>query len=194
MTQFAQVIRVADGTIFETKKEAEDYLRRPAITAALKSLVGDNVQLTDWLIANQEKVEVAFETGTIRRVTKADAKKLEAALAAIVEANDPKAKFLVDNVAAVRESFRWPTVKRMTDDEKAHAARNGLLAATENNESLVAFILENKEAILNAYEAGKVKREVSTKATEALAAYRAKKAEEKALAAPATDEAASTAQ
>ena len=68
----------------------------------------------------------------------------------------------------------------MDDAEKATAAKNTLVAASEGNEELADWVLANKDAVLEAYEAGKEKRQVNPKAAEALAAYRAKKAAEKA--------------
>ena len=130
---------------------------------------------------NQEKVEMAFETGTIRRVSKSDHNKLRKALEALKEhSDDHKLSFLIENSDAMLDSFRWPSVKRMDDAEKALVARNTLLAATENNEKLVDWILGNKDMILSAYEAGIEKRQINEKAANALAEYRAKKAAEKA--------------
>ena len=181
--ELRQVFVSPDGKIFDTKTEAQNYLRRPKITEALMKLTTNNKELTEWLVENQEKVEVAFETGTIRRVTKSEKKKLEKALEALKEFTDPKIAFVVENVDAIKESFRWPSVTRMDDAAKAVAARNTLLADTENNEKLVDWILANKDAVIAAYESGVEKRAVNQKATEALAAYRAKKAADKAAAA-----------
>lgn len=175
---------VVDGKVFETQKEASDYVRLPKIRASLLKLTSSNVELTNWLIDNQEKVEVAFETGTIRRVTKSEHKKLLKALEYLKEtfASDSKLSFLVDNTEAIADSFRWPKVKRMTDEEKRLAAKNTLMALSDNNEELVEWVLNNEEAILAAYAAGIEKREINAKALEGLAAYRAAKAAEKAAA------------
>ena len=54
------------------------------------------------------------------------------------------------------------------------------MALTGDNVELVDWILGNKDAILEGFQAGVVKREVNPKAQDALAAYRAKKAAEKA--------------
>jgi len=124
---------------------------------------------------------MAFETGTIRRVTKSDHNKLRKSLEALKEHSDEhKLNFLIENSDAILDSFRWPSVKRMDDTEKAVVARNTLLAATDNNEQLVDWILGNKDMILSAYEAGIEKRQINEKAANALAEYRAKKAAEKA--------------
>jgi len=172
---------VVDGKIFDTKAEAENFIRRPKVEAAMSKLTGGNKELTTWLVDNQEAVEMAFETGTIRRVTKVESNRLAKALEALgkIEGN-PAIKFLQDNAAAIQDSFRWPSVKRMTAEEKTVAARNTLVAATEGNEDLAKWVLDNQAAVLEAYAAGIVKREVSPKATEALAAYRAKMAAQKA--------------
>jgi small-conductance mechanosensitive channel len=168
-----------DGKVFATKKEAQDHVRLPKIREALNKLTKNNAELVDWLIANQETVEMAFETGTIRRVSKVEHGKLAKALKAVEEAGNPKFAFVVEHAQAIMDSFRWPSVKRMTDEEKATAARNTLAAASEGNEELAEWILTNKEAVLEAFEAGIEKRQIPPKAAEALAAYRAKMAAEK---------------
>jgi len=175
-----QQVFTVNGINFATKAEATNYIRRPKIAEALANLTGkDNQTLVDWLLDNQEHVEVAFESGTVKRVTKAEAAKLSKALDAIVEDGNKAFAFVIDNIDAIKDSFRWPSVKRMTDEEKSIAARNTLIASS-GNEELADWVLENKNGILEAYQAGVVKREVSPKASEALAKYRAEKAAEKA--------------
>lgn len=177
-----QVFTTPDGKNFDTKAEALAYMRRPEIQAALLKIDGVQQKLADWLVEHQEQVEMAFEHGAVRRVSKVEAKKLKEAMAHIAEVlkDDKKAAFVVDNSDAVLDSFRWPSVKRMTDDEKAVAARNSLTALSEGNEDLANWIVANKDAVLEAFTAGVEKRAVSPKASEALAAYRAKMAAEKA--------------
>ena len=167
---------------FESKAEAADYLRRPKVLEALNKLTEGNAELNTWLFDNRESVEMAFETGTIKRVTKQEAKKLGEALNYIANtlAGDKKAAFVVENVAVIKDSFRWPTVKRMTDEEKATAARNSLVATTGGQEDLAVWILANKDAILEAFQAGVVKRVMPQSTLDNLAAWRAKQAAEKA--------------
>lgn len=183
-----QVIMTEDGQQFDTKAEALDYLRRPKIMSALMKLTGDNDGLSTWLIDNQDTVEDAFDTGTIKRVTKSERNKLTKAVEAAVEAHAGGNKalaFIADNAEAIVETFRWPTVKRMNDEEKAVAAKSTLLLASvsedapEGNEELADWAIANKDAILECFESGKIKRKVSPAATEALTAYREKKAAEK---------------
>ena len=180
--ELKQVYAAPDGTTFDTKKEAMTYMRRPKILEALGELTNGNDELNEWLVENQESVEGAFEVGTIKRVTKSEHKKLSKALDEIVEAGNPKFAFVADNADAIRDSFRWPSVKRMNDEEKAVASKNTLMGLTENNEELSDWIVNSRDKILEAYQAGVEKRKVNPKAAEALAAYRAKKAEEKAAA------------
>ena len=167
---------------FESKAEAADYLRRPKVLEALNKLTEGNAELNTWLFDNRESVEMAFETGTIKRVTKQEAKKLGEALDYIANtlAGDKKAAFVVENIAAVKDSFRWPTVKRMTDEEKATAARNSLVATTGGQEDQAVWILANKDANLEAFQAGVVKRAMPQSTLDNLAAWRAKQAAEKA--------------
>jgi hypothetical protein len=173
MTELIQSAYVVDGKTFATKKEAQDYLRRPKITEALKAFISGNDDLVTWIVENQEGVEVAFETGTIKRVTKREQKDLEKALEAIKGANNPAFKFVADNAEAVASSFRWPSVKRMDDDAKAAAALEALVTLAGGNEGLAQFVVTNKDKVLNAFEAGKTKRQVSEKALSGLAAYHA---------------------
>lgn len=179
MTELKKVVVTPDGKQFDTMKEAQDYLRRPKIKAELMKVTEGNEKLVDWLIDNQETVEMAFEVGTIRRVTKVERNKLKKALDAIKEASEPKFKFVQENADSILETFRWPSVTRMKDEEKTAAARASLIAASEGNEKLADYILQNKDAIVQAYQAGVEKREVNPKATKALEEYRAKKAAEK---------------
>lgn len=178
--ELKQVFTTPDGKMFETKKEAMDYLRRPKIEEALKKITDNNKELTDWLLDNQETVEMAFEVGQIRRVTKTEYNKLSKALDHMKSLSDPKLGFLQENAGAILDSFRWPSVKRMAEEEKTAAAKNSLVAASEGNEDLASWIIANKDAVLASYEAGKEKRELNPKAAEGLAAYRAKMAAEKA--------------
>ena len=180
MTDIKQQFTTPDGGLFDTKAEAQAHLRKPVIKDALSRIPGvaGNNDLAEWLLENQEVVEVAFETGTIRRVTKVDRNKLDKAVKAMMEIDNPKIAFLKDNSDALLDSFRWPAVKRMTDEEKATAARNTLVAASDN-EDLAAWVLGNREAVLLAYGAGIEKRVVNPKASEGLALYRAKKLAEK---------------
>lgn len=166
---------------FESKTEAMNYLRRPKILKALMKATGDNKELSEWLLENQDTVNDAFDSGTIRRVTKAEKKKLDAALKAIVDSGDKAFAFVAENATEISESFRWPKVKRMTDEEKATLAKNTLMAASEDNEELADWVIAHQNDIMEAYAAGKEKREVSPQATIGLTAYREGKAEEKRL-------------
>lgn len=185
MTQLElrSVIITPDGQQFDNKADALAHMRKPKVLAALAAINGVQAELATWLLEHREHVEMAFESGTIRRVSKTEAKKLKDALEHIKAtlADDKKVAFVVDNVASIIDSFRWPSVKRMDEAEKALAARNTLLVASDGNEELADWVLANKTAVLAAYEAGVEKRAVSPKATDALAAYRAEKAKEKAI-------------
>lgn len=178
--ELKQVFTTADGKQFDTKAEALAYLRRPKIKEALMVVTGNNTELSDWLIDNQERVEIAFESGTIRRVTKSEHSKLSKALDVLKTIQEPKLAFLQENAGAILDSFRWPSVKRMSEEEKVMAARNTLVAATDGNVDLANWIISKKDAILESYEAGVEKKQLNPKAAEGLAAYRAKKAAEKA--------------
>lgn len=186
--ELRQVFTTPDGKQFDTKAEALDYIRRPKILEALLAIAGMTAEMAEWILENRETVEVAFETGTIRRVTKSEFKKLEKAVEALkqLEGNKDLA-FLIDNADAVKDSFRWPSVKRLTPEEKVTLATNTIVAAS-GNEDLAAWIIANQGDILAAYEAGVEKRKVNPAAAEALAKYREEKALKKAQAAQAAAE------
>lgn len=180
MTNLSQKFVTEDGKAFDTKAEAMDYLRRPLKAAALNKINGDNKELTDWLLDNEEAIGGTFESTKIRRVTKSEKKQLEKALEAVTAAGDKAFGFLIDNAAAIAESFRWPSVKRGDATEQAATIKAGFMSLTGDNAELADWLIGNKDAILEAFEAGVVKREVSPKAAEALAKYRAEKAAQKA--------------
>jgi hypothetical protein len=179
MASVVSVFKTPDGREFTNKADAMLHLQRPKIVAALMTVANGNKSLVEWLVDNRESVEIAFEAGTIRRVTKAETNKLRAALDAVVSDGNPKFKFVAENAGAILDSFRWPSVKRLTPEEKTAVARNSLMAATENNEQMVEWIIMNREAVLEGYDAGREKREINNKAVEALAAYRQMRAREK---------------
>ena len=196
MTQITQGF-IVDGQVFATKAEAQDFLRRPLITAALNALTGNQTDLVTFLIDNQDDIEAAFEIGTIQRVTKSERNKLTKALEAAAELNNPKLAFLVDNAQALVDSFRWPKTARMDDAAKAAAILEALTGLASGNEAVANYIVQNKDGIFASYQAGVQKRAVSPNATNGLAAYRARKAAEKAAGesseAPAASEAPSEA-
>ena len=169
---------LVDGKVFETRKEAQDYVRRPKIAEALKNLSASEEQIA-WLLDNMDSVEAAFEAGAIRRVTKSESNKLRKAMEHLIALEDPKLSFIAENSEAIIDSFRWPSVKRMSAEEKASAARVSLVSAT-GDEGFAEWIIANQSDVMEAFKAGIEKREVSSKATEALAAYRARRAAEKA--------------
>ena len=171
---------MADGKIFETKAEALDYLRKPQKEEALNKLNDNNKELTEWLLENEESICAAFDSNKIRRVTKKDRNSLSKALQKLGQLEIDGVQFLVQNAEAILESFRWPSVKRTKPEDQEAVIFSSIMDLTDENEELTKWIIENKQAILDSYQAGVVKREVSPKAEQALAEYRARKAAEKA--------------
>jgi hypothetical protein len=175
-----------DGKYFATREEAVNHVRIPQIKAALAGVCNGNTGLMDRLMEVRDALADAFEVGGIRRVTRKEKKDLADALDAVIaseaiaDEKNPALAFLIENAGAIKDSFRWPAAKRMSEEEKTVAQKNSILAVVEGDEALRDWIYTNREALLNAFEAGKVKRQVSDKAKEALEAYRAKRAAEKA--------------
>lgn len=168
---------IVDGQIFKTRQEANDYIRRPKILAALNKITKNNDKLSAFLIDKEDEIGKAFEAGVVSRVTKSERNKLDRAMDHLVSLNDPKLAFLSENKEAVVSSFRWPAVKRMDEAEKAAETRAALVALAE--EQVADWIIANKDAILEAFNAGIEKREINQKAVDALAAHRAMKEQEK---------------
>ena len=171
-----QVFQTPDGKSFPTKELALEHLRKPAILTALSALTVGNVELSNWLLDNKTEIAETFDAGKIRRVTKQERAALEKAVKAVVDLGNPSFAFINDNHEAIIDSFRWPSVKREDESEQAATVKASFMALTENNEELVDWILSKKPELLSAFDAGKIKREVSAKATDALAEYRAKQA------------------
>ena len=181
-----------DGKVFDTKSEAMDYMRKPQKEAALNKLNGNNAELTAWLLENEESISDTFESTKIQRVTKSEKKQLEKALEELTKAHatvaedgsvsnvDKKYAFLIENRVAIAESFRWPSVKRASEEEQAATIRAGFMALSGDNVELVDWLIANKAALLEAYQAGVIKREVNPTAAAALAKYRADQAAKKA--------------
>jgi hypothetical protein len=192
------VIQTTDGPKwFETKSEARDFKRTPLMLKALKALAKDG-ETAQWLLDNRDEIASAFEGGKIQRVTKADRKALEKALDEITSG------FLFNNQQAILDSFRWPAVKRfdeadaeaykaMTPEGKKEYAANkqasevysaltDITGDDADGTKMATWLQDNKDSLMLAYEAGVEKREVSPKATEALAAYRAMTPEQRAAA------------
>jgi hypothetical protein len=192
MTAQIQAGFVVNGQVFATRAEATDFLRKPLIENALKVVAGGNAELAGFLKNNEDEILKAFEAGVVARVTKAEKKKLKAALVELAAVQNFKLKFLQDNTDAILDSFRWPAVKRMDDAEKAQATLDALTKLADAN--CANWIVANRTQIENAYNAGIEKRAAppagglqeylaaKKEGPEALAAYQAKKAAAKAAA------------
>lgn len=188
------VFTTPDGKTFETKTEAENHLRRPFKERVLTAVTGGgNPALVDWLIDNEEAICDVYESTRVRRVTKAEKNRLIKALTSVTKAHatvaedgtisgiEPAFAFLIENAHDIAESFRWPSVKRGTAEEQAATIRQNFMILTADeagngNSELSDWLIANKDAILEAYEAGKTKRQVSEKAAAGLAAYQAQRA------------------
>ena len=178
-------VELEDGSIklFDTKAEAVDFLRRPAQTAALNKLVPEQPELVQWIIDVQDDLASAFESTKVRRVTKQEKKALEKALEAAKNIGDKNLAFLVENAQAVITSFKWPKVARGSEEEQAAALLKNVAVVTGGDEELAKWLIETREQILEAFEAGKPKREVNP----GLAKYLAEQAAKKAAAAEAAE-------
>jgi len=180
---------IVDGKIFDTAAEARDYQRMPQVKAALLALSGKNQDFADFLFENQEAIEAANDQ-SIRRVTKAERKMAAKAFAELSSISNGKLKFLQDNAQAFIDSFKWPLVNRLKPEEKVVKTREALSKLAD--EKAADWIIANFAALEAAYAAGIEKRAAPTGSglaeylaakkagPEALAAYQAKKAAERA--------------
>lgn len=171
-SQLKKGVITPDGKVFDNVADARDYMRAPLIKAALKKIAAGNDNLATFLLDNEDEIMKAFEVGTIARVTRAERKKLEKALEHLLTIDDSKLRFIKENHAAVLESFRWPSVKRLKDEEKAAQTLEILTKLADANAA--AWIIANKDGIVDAYDAGIEKRAAPTNG--GLEEYRAAKA------------------
>lgn len=189
----AKTLAIVDGKIIEveqvSKAQAAEITRMPLVRAALTKLVGkgdNSVELVEWLFSSREKIQDSYDTGTIKRVSKQERKSLEKALDYIAETlkDDVKAQFVVTYKADILETFKWPNQTRVKPEDKAEAIKVAFLELTEDNAGLTEWLIDNKDALDVAYATGVVKREVSQKTLDALAAHQAaRKASKEAVAA-----------
>jgi hypothetical protein len=154
---------MVDGQVFTTKAEAEEHMRIPEVKKALTELAG-NENSAEWLFTNKVGILDCYKAGVIRRVSKAERAQLAKAL------DEVESGFLVDFRDAIIESFRWPTVKRESKPEEL--VREAFIDLCDGNEDLADWLIASKDELQKAYDAGKIKREVSPKALAALAKYR----------------------
>ena len=149
---------VDTSRFFEDKAERDAFDRKPQVDAAFAKLTDSNPELTKFLMDKEDEIQAVFETGTIQRVKKADRNKLKKALEKIVASGNKDFAFVADNAGAIADSFKWPAVARIKPEEKLSIMTATLNALTDNNAELVNWILASEAAILEAYEAGVVKR------------------------------------
>jgi hypothetical protein len=173
---------VVDGNVFQTKAEAQSFLRRPMKERVLMALTGNNQELVNWLLDNEEGIAAAYEVNKIRRVRKSEHNALKKALENVAKTGDRQFGFLIDNLEAVLNSFRWPSVKRGTEEEQAANLKSQFMALTGDNPELCDWLISSQEHILAGFDAGIEKRTVPESAKAGLAAYQARKAAEKAAA------------
>jgi hypothetical protein len=173
---------MVDGKFFATKAEANDFVARPKKVAALNKIKGSNTELVGFLIDHQDDLEGAFESGKSRRVLKTERNKLSRALKYIADTlkDDHRAAMVLDNVEQIAASFKWPAVKKMEEAEQAATVNTSILAIVDGNQEVATWVIANKDAILEGFEAGVEKRVVSEKTMNALAAAREKLAAAKA--------------
>lgn len=180
-TVLRQIFQTPDGATFDNKADAERHMRKPSIMAALLAVAGGQRELAESLYAKEDELRDALDAGTIRRVSKAERNALVKALDAIAKSTDPAFRFVVDNKDAIADSFRWPTQQRLSAEDKVAAQATAVADIFDGREDVAGWVLQEKDKILQAYNAGKPERAVSAAASEGLAAYQAMKAAEKVV-------------
>lgn len=182
MSEVTQKFAAPDGTLFDSKAAAQEHMRKPHIKAALMTLTQGNEELSEWLLEQRGKLSDAFGIGTVKRVTKSERNKLRKAIEAVSEAHEGENKFafLIEHGDDIVSTFKWPGQKRLKPEEKEAAIKEALVDMVgDDNAEVAEWITANADAIEEAYEAGKPKREPSPKAMEGLAKYQAKRKAEK---------------
>jgi alpha-tubulin suppressor-like RCC1 family protein len=175
---YTQVFTAFDGTTFSSKEGVEEYVKEKAVRNALGELTNDS-KLIEFIVSNSDEIKNAFETGTVRRVTKKEKAALSAALDAAGSIDNAALGFLKEHGLAILASFKWPTVKQLSDEEKIATQVNALNSLTDNEE-LTDWLIENKVKVIESLNAGVIKREITEQAKAGLARWRAEKAAAKA--------------
>ena len=181
-----QVFQTPDGQTFNNRADAERHMRAPQIKAALLAVAGGQKELADALFENEADISGAFESGTIKRVTKAERNKLKAEVEKLVKNYGSEFKFITENKDCVIDSFRWPTQARLSNEEKEQLQLRTLTGIFDD-EKVAQWVIQERDRILAAYNAGKPERKISNAAQEGLALYRAMKDAEKKVAELAAD-------
>jgi hypothetical protein len=180
---FVQVFRMPDGTEFDNKTDAEEYIRKPKIKVALMKAADNNQEVVAFLEKHKDVFESLMETSG-KKVKKSDKEALEKELRDTVESDEIDTPFLSKNYKQILAVFKYPSVKKLTLKQKQDKIQEQLEVVTENNSELFDWLNRNLNEIVDAFGAGHVKRQVSEKATIGLTYYRAKikarKAAEKA--------------
>jgi len=176
-----------DKTPFNTKAEAEQHNRLPVIMNDLIVVADGQEKLAKWILDCQKHIKELFALGKVKRVTKSDRNRLQRGLKKLSEIHEDRGMgvdvaWIVENSEALVKGFKWPGQKRLKDEELQEALQEKASELTNGDQELATWIIASKDAILKAYEAGKPKREISEKAVQGLAAYRAKMAQQKAAA------------
>lgn len=167
---------IVNGQVFATRGEANAFVRKPQIEAALKLVTSGNTDLATFLMNNEDEIMGTFDNG-IKRVTKVERKKLNTALEYLKTLGDPKLKFISEAAEAIAESFRWLSVKRLNAEEKSAETLAALSKLSD--ESCAKWIIANKDQLEAAYNAGVEKRQPPAAGASGLAEYLAAKKADK---------------
>ena len=181
---------IYDNQIFPTLAAVEDYQRKPKVMAALKKLI-DDTPSEEWCYENRTTIIESFKVNNSRHFLKTEKAHLEKALKAVVAFGDVEFEdatmtgmqkdmaFLLEHWEQSLNTFKWPTVKKLPEEDQIVAVHAALNAIEGSSEELSTWIYENIEDLTVALDTAKVKREVSSKATDGLNKYRLLKAQEK---------------
>lgn len=172
--QKIEIFKTADGTIFNSKQEALDYERIPAVKSALAALPGATVELVTWLFENQEDILGCYAAAKIPKVSKQDRKQLATELKAVTS------PFVMANLDAIVTSFKYPTRARVKPEEVEGIVKQAFIDLTtdddgKGNDGLVDWLLKSRDLLAAAYEAGVEKRPINEAAKSGLAEYQAAK-------------------
>jgi len=181
---------IKDGKVFPTLAAVEEYIRGPQVKEALKKLVNDT-DSENWIYDNREDIVGAFNINNSRHFLKTEKAQLRKALDAVVTLGGAEFEdegmskiqkdmtFILENHDQIQATFKWPAIKKLKDEELAVAVSETLGKIEGSSADLTKWITDSIEDIKVALDTGKIKREVSQKATDGLNAYRLKKALEK---------------
>ncbi len=122
---------------------------------ALSKIEGMNPDISAFLLSNKEAIKDASNIGKVTRIKDSERQKLAAQLQLCIDAVEDQSKIalVVEGYDILVAGYKLPTMKRMSEEEKAVAFKNTVMSISEDDSELAEWVWTNLEEILTAYKA-----------------------------------------